>query len=405
MIKSIFSLNILFFIIITSIARLFLSTLPSFEYDESAYRAWSARLVEKGPSSFYSSETFTNNPLGGLYGFYFIGLVKTAFLPDLSFFSKDFDLLLKIPANIADITTGFIIYLLIKKKLDEKWALISFLMYVLNPALLFNSSIWGQYDGLATLFLLLSTYLLLIKKNPELSIASFATAWTIKPQALAFAPILLLFMLITYKPFRWLTSSFSFLLTVILIYLPFFPSDPIKGLVYVNQNSTTLFNCTTCFAFNFWGVFGNWQQDSQKFLEIPLFAWGMILLFLFLSIIFFSKPFSQKLKLPYFYLTTATSIMTFFTLLTRMHERYLFPFFAFLLLAALMLRSKTLIFFYIFVSGVHFINLLLPYLYYNHLLTPLADHLVTKFSLFSLILVLSFLFLFKKLLNLKNEKI
>lgn len=389
--------NISILAIITLVIRVIISTLPSFEYDQNAYRAWAARLVELGPSQFYSSEFFTNNPLGGLYIFWLVGFLKTIFLPNLSFFSKDFDLLLKLPTNIADIAAGIIVYLLVKRKMSERWAITGYLLHVFNPALIFNSSIWGQYDGISTFFLLLATYAIVVKKIPELSALAFVTAWIIKPQAIFFAPVLILFFLITGKPVRWVTVTLTSILTLILLYLPFFPNDPISGLIYVNINSVTLFNCTTCFAFNFWGIFGNWQNDFQKFISIPLMVWGIILLLTTFIFIYFIKPFTQKFKPPHFYFTAAISIMAFFMLLTRMHERYLFPFFPFLLLAATMLKSKILIGFYIFMSGLHLINLYLPYAYYNNLvkITNLpVNNLINNFSSLSFISFLGFILLF-----------
>lgn len=397
MLKNNLSLNFFLLIIITLIVRLVFSTLPSFEYDESAYRIWSQRLVENGPSHFYSSQFFTNNPLGGLYVFWSVGLLKTHLLPNLSFFSKDFDFFLKLPTNVADIITGFIIYLIVRRGLNERWAMSGYLMYVLNPAIIFNSSIWGQYDGISTLFLLLATYVVLVKQIPEFSMLLFATAWTIKPQAIALAPALAILNILSSKLVRFVTSILVFLLAITIIYLPFFPINPISGLVYVNRNSVTLFNCTTCFAFNFWGIFGNWQNDLQKFVGIPLFTWGLILLFITFIPIFFRKPFNLKFKSPYFYLTAAISIMAFFIFLTRMHERYLFPFFPFILLAALMLRSRILIGFYILVSCLHLLNLYISYAYYNNLakVTSLPiNNLIDNFKIFSFISFLIFILLF-----------
>lgn len=394
--KSKFNINLLI-IIFVILLRLALSLLPSFEYDESAYRVWSARLVEKGPSQFYSAQFFTNNPLGGLYTFWFMGVLKSIFLPNLSYYSKGFDLLLKFPANIADIASGFIIYLLVKKKLSRSWAIAGFLMYVINPAIIFNSAVWGQYDGLSTLFLLIAAYVVATKKAPELSALAFATAWTIKPQAIFFAPVLMLFILITQKPLKWVTSTVAALLTLIILYLPFFPNNPISGIIYVNKNSTTLFDCTTCFAFNFWGIFGNWSSDLKLFLRIPLLYWGIFLSASTLLILFFSKPFLIKFKPPYFYFTAALVIFTFFTLLTRMHERYLFPFFAFFLLAAILLRSRFLIVFYFIMSILHTLNLYIPYTYYNnqlHITVFPSNNLSQYINYFSAVSALTLVFLY-----------
>lgn len=396
MLKNKFFSNILFLATIAFIIRILISTFPSFEYDESAYRIWSARLVEKGPTQFYSTEFFTNNPLGGLYTFWFMGLLKSIFLPDLSFFSKNFDLLLKLPANIADIISALLIFTLIKKRLGQKWAMAGFLMYALNPALIFNSSVWGQYDGLSTLFLIISSFLISIKKVPEVAALSFATALVIKPQTIFFAPAFVFLVLLTTKPLKWFSSLLIFLITILVLYLPFFPTNPVYGLFYVNRNSADLFNCTTCFAFNFWGIFGNWQNDLQNFISIPLVFWGVMLLLATLVPILFLKPFALRFKPQYFYLTSAISIMAFFMLLTRMHERYLFPFFPFLLLATIMLKSRILIGFYAFISVVHLLNLYIPYAYYNNLakVTNLpVNYLIDNFRIFSLMSFLCFILL------------
>lgn len=377
-------INLYILLIVVLFFRLSLSLLPAFEPDQSAYRFWSKRLVEEGPVKFYSNDIFTNNPLGYLYIFWLVG-----------YFSSESDLLLKLPANIADILSGLIIFSIIKKRLNEKWALLGFSLFVFNPAIFFNSSIWGQYDGFATPFVLLSSYFIIIRKLPEVSSSFFALAWTVKPQALVLAPLLILNILRFYSAWRWLSSFVIFLVTALIIYLPFFPTNPLQGLFYVNINSAQLFNCTSCFAFNFWGIFGNWHNDLNQLLSLPLVIWGMIILAIFLLPFLFLK--SLIFKSPYVYLTAAVSIMAFFTFLTRMHERYLFYIFPFLLLAALLLKSRVLIFFYLLISLLSTLNLYLPYAYYNkHLNLPssLTKLLLSNFEILSLIMVLTFLSLY-----------
>lgn len=390
-----FKINIYLLLLIAIFFRIELSLLPPFEYDQSLYRFWTKRLVELGPSNFYSDEVFTNNPLGFLYSFWIIGLLKKIFFTNIDFFSSEFDLLLKLPANIADILSGLIIFSIIKKSTGQKRALLGFGLYVFNPAIFFNSSIWGQNDGFATLFLLLAGYSILIRKLPELSSSFFALAWIVKPQTLAFTPLFSLIIVKLYPAVRWFASSLFFLITALIVYLPFFPNNPLAGLFYVNINSSQLFNCTSCFAFNFWGMFGNWNNDLNQFLGIPLVIWGVILLSIFLLPFLFLKH--SSLKQPYAYLTIAISIMAFFTLLTRMHERYIFSILPFLLLASLLLKSRTLIFFYILISFLSLINLYLPYAYYNqHLKLPsyLTNLLLSNFQLLSAIVVLTFLLLY-----------
>lgn len=397
--------------ILVLLIRIFLSLLPSYEIDLRGWRFWSDRMTTIGPSHFYSREIFTDNPPGFLYVFWAVGEIQKKFLPEIQYGSKLSDSLLKFPSNFADLLTGFIIYLIIKKFRDKKTALTGFLLYTLNPAIFFNSSIMGQFDGSAALFSLLSVYFL-IKKNrsPELSALSFAISWAIKPQSIVLTPLLTILTLTSFKPIKWLTSGLVFLIASLILYFPFFPQNPLSGLYYVNHAMTGIFTCTSCFTFNFWGIFGNWKDDLVNFLNLPLLYWGFILLAVSFIPIFFIKPFHKKYREPFVYFTAAVSIMAFFTFLTRMHERYIFPFFAFFLIASLLIKSRKLILFYIIYSAFNLLNLYFPYAYYNTelKLTPtLIDQLFKNFSILSVmgfILFLILLGIYLKIINSQRNK-
>lgn len=395
--------------IIVLVIRIFLSLLPSYEIDLRGWRFWSDRMTTIGPSQFYSREIFTDNPPGFLYVFWAVGEIQKNLFPDVHYGSKLSDLLLKFPSNLADLLTGLIVYGIIKKHRDKKAALTGFLLYTLNPAIFFNSSIMGQFDGSAALFSLLSVYSLIKYKSPELSALSFAVSWAIKPQSIVLAPILTLLTLKSFKPTRWLTSGLVFLISSLIIYFPFFTGNPFYGLYYVNKAMTGIFTCTSCFTFNFWGIFGNWKSDLVNFFNLPLMHWGFILLAISFIPIFFIKPFQKRYREPFVYFTAAVSIMASFTFLTRMHERYIFPFFAFFLITALLIRSRRLILFYIIYSVFNLVNLYFPYAYYNTdlKLTPiLVDQLFKNFSILSAIGFVLFLILmgtYLKLISARKE--
>lgn len=369
-----------------------MSFFPAFESDQSAFRFWINRLIEVGPANFYSSAVFTNNPLGILYFFWIIGFLKSTILSSI-ISPSNIDLFLKLAANAADLATGFLIYKIIKEKLNAKAGNIAALMYIFNPGLTFNSAVWGQYDSVAILFLVLSIYYCLIKKTPIICSIFFSLAWITKPQSLVLMPFLFFFFLKNFIPMQWIYSFFSFIATAIIMFLPFFPNNPIYGIYSVNIGSTNLFNCITCNAFNFWGIFGNWKPDTDLFLNIPILYWSLILLTLFLLIILLFK----KTKGDILYFTISISILSFFMLLTRMHERYIAYFFPFILLSAILLKSRILIGFYAFFSLVFLLNLYLPYAYYNNLakITNLpVNILMNYFSYFSFISFLGFILLF-----------
>ena len=367
------------------------SFLPSFKIDQNDWQYWSQRLVENGPANFYSKEVFTDYFPGYLYVFWFIGLVKNLTLPFLSYNSLMFDLLLKLPANLAQLFTAYIIYRVVKKEAGDNLGKIGFILYIFNPALIFSTSVWGQFDTVSTMFMLL-TLLLLTRKKPLLATFAFAISFAIKPQALIFLPILGMLFLIFYKPRIWFFSALVFISTTILIYLPFFPTNPINGIFYLSKTMASFYQCTTCFAFNFWGIFGNWQKDTDIFFGLTKQIWGLVLFALFLAVIFLKKPFRQNFKPPFIFLTTSLSILSFFTFMTRMHERYLFPFFAFFLISALLFKSKKLMLFYVLLSMLHLINLFIPYYYYNYQTISFSESfnfLLSGFQLFSFIYTIS----------------
>lgn len=353
-------------------------------------------MSEVGPAKFYSTQVFTDNPPGFLYVFWALGELKKYLLPNLSFYSPGFDFLLKLPNNLADLATGLLIYLLLKRKTEERWAKAGFLLYALNPAVIFNTSIFGQFDGSGALFAVLAMYLLLVQKQPELATVSLAVSWAIKPQAIALVPVLGLLILISNRPIKWALSGLSFLGTILILYWPFFPTNPISGIFYINERMTKIYTCTTCFAFNFWGMFGNWQNDTTLFLGLPLLYWGIILMIVSFIPIFFLRPFLVRFREPYVYFTAALSVFAFFIFLTRMHERYVFPFFSFFLLGAILLKSKKLLAFYLLFSLFNTLNIYFPYASYNtHLkLTPsLVNFLSANFKWLSMIGFAFFLFL------------
>lgn len=319
-------------------------------------------MIILGPANFYSPHVFTNNPLGILYFFWLIGFLKNTILSNI-ISSSNIDIFLKLAGNISDIVAGFFIYKIIKEKLSKKMGNIAAAIYILNPAFAFNSAIWGQYDSVAILFSILSIYYCLIKKSPVVCSIFFSLAWITKPQSLELAPFLLFFFLKNFKPVQWIYAFLSSVIIAIIMFLPFFPNNPIYGIYYVNLGSTNLFNCTSCNALNFWGILGNWKNDMSLFLNIPMLYWSFILLTVFLIIVFIIK----KMEGNMLYLVIAVSMLSFFMLLTRMHERYIAYFFPFLLISAMLLKSKIIMGFYIFFSLIFLLNLYIPYAYYNNL--------------------------------------
>src|SRR5690242_3059888 len=95
---------------------------------------------------------------------------------------------------MADIATAGLLFTLARRYWAAKTSLMLAALYAFNPAVILNSAVWGQVDSVLTLPILLGV--ILLEKRPAAAGAAFAAALLIKPQALIFAPLPLLWFAI-----------------------------------------------------------------------------------------------------------------------------------------------------------------------------------------------------------------
>lgn len=348
---------ILYYLLLSGfLIRLIFATFPGFHVDTDTFFAWSIRVVQEGFSNFYSPDIWTSYTPGMIYVFYLLGLLKNI----LSLDGEQFYYLLKIPSIIADLVLSYFIYKQLLTTSSRKIAFYGLIFCIFNPVLIFNASIWGAFDGLLTLFLFLSIYYLAQKKLISSSVY-FAIALLIKPQAIAIAPVFGLFLLKNFSISNVLKISIPTLFTVVVLSLPYFPSDPVFGFFNLFINMAQDYKGNSLFAYNTWGIFGFWIDDSIKLGFLSYRIWGLILLSVFWT--FFYLLFFKR-RLDVFTLSTL-AFFAFFFLPTRVHERYLFSAIPFLILISLQFKSKFLIIATIILSTLHLMNLYYVYVYYN----------------------------------------
>lgn len=365
--------------------RFFLSFLPGISSDMGAWFGWAERLTSLPWGEFYSKEIWTNYTPGYFYVLYFLRrfelLFKSLFLVELSGIWRE--ILFKIPANLADIGIGILIYKLLKKK-STKIATLASAFYLFNPAIIFNSSVWGQVDSMMTFLMLLAVYLLL-NKRIILSSFSYASAFLVKPQSLFLAPLFLLLLAQLKIKKDYLKFGFVFLLTILVLSYSFFPNDPFLGIWKMISQMGKDYPYTVLNAFNFWYLFSNWQADQTIFLGISKYFWGLGI-FLFFELLIILRAFSKKNfleKKGNIFLLASLLLLNFYLFPTRIHERYLFPFFPFFLLAAFSWRILKLRLVYVFLSLVHLANLYNVYCFYqsNFLMVDFLSNLISFLSL------------------------
>lgn len=342
---------LIYIIILGFLIRIIFAFLPGFKVDVNAWFVWSERLTSLPLSQFYSDQIWTNYTPGYLYILYFLGHIKNL----LGGGDGLFYLVLKLPAIIAEVVLTIFVY---KKLIHQKrWAKISALAIIFNPAFIFNSSIWGQIDGLLTLMMVLTVFFL-DKRNLVLSSIFWGLSFLIKPQTIALLPVYGIFIKRNIK--NIIQIIFPAILIIFLFSLPFFPGQPLSGIFNLFFRMMRDYSFTSLYAYNFWGGLGFWIPDNLLWLGIPYQLWGYFLLIGFWVLVFLTTR--HKLSL---YSLAALATLSFFFLPTRVHERYLYPAIVFLIVVVSRMRSVKLLLMVVVLTFSHFLNLYYVYVYFN----------------------------------------
>jgi dolichyl-phosphate-mannose-protein mannosyltransferase len=333
------------------IVRFWAMRWPPFPNDMASYIAWGERMRALGPGAFYAEDVFADYAPGYIYVFWFTSIFQNAFFDGAS--TGVIHFLYRFPPVLSDLATTAIIYFvvlrLVRERTDEAaesaplWSAVAAACYAFNPAVIFNSSAWGQTDSVFTLFMLVA-FLLLLGDRPVWSMLVFAVAFLVKPQAISIAPVLGVGLLTFYPPRRVAAALGAGLALGIALIVPFFGLDFVRRFLDVLRNATDVYPYTSLWTYNLWGIYGFWKDDRvggflgmtprQIGLVLYLLAAGGGVAWLVYELRRTTDRFFTMLMFAVYF--TFLPVMV----LTRMHERYLYPLFAFLLLFATLCQLK-----------------------------------------------------------------
>jgi dolichyl-phosphate-mannose--protein O-mannosyl transferase/Gpi18-like mannosyltransferase len=323
-----------------------------FKTDVSTYTAWAIALGERGFGSFYSTIGFADYPPG-----YFYILAAVGHFWRLFFAAHDpgyavLRLLVKLPAILADLCVGALLYAIVRRFAGVALALGAAAFYVLNPATIYISALWGQVDSIAGALALLAIYALLRSEDPSTRATgslginsetgwivfawlSFAYSLLIKPQAAVLLPLLVAFAFVdpARRRARVIATGLGGAAAIVLALLlaePFHPSNPIAAFVWLIERyayGSNVYAYNTVNAFNLWALRGTlWLPDNQYIprpgFGLPQYAWGIALVIAALALIVWR--YVQERTSRALLEGCAVAALAFFVLATRMHERYLF---------------------------------------------------------------------------------
>lgn len=310
------NIKLISLIVIALVMRVLFAPLVTLELDFNTFRAWSLMLAENGPQRFY--ENWSDYLPGYLYVLWGLGVLADAW----PFFSHDFwvRILYKLPAIFADLATGYLIYKIVSKWSEQKAYIASFL-YLLNPAVWANSTLWGQVDGITSLFSVFTLYLSFTQ--PFLSSAALAMGTLIKPQAAFIAPLIMYLWVTKHGVKKTVLLIPSSAVIFIAGFIPFAGNKPILPFIFERlAQAAGQYPYTSVNAFNLWALGGGWwKSDGTGLVSLQALGWFLLTLIIVLCVL--TIQLRHRLDTAKLYLAAAVIFLASFLFLTRMHERHL----------------------------------------------------------------------------------
>lgn len=296
------------------------------ETDMNCFLGWSDMIFNGGFKSFYSSDAFTDYPPGYMYVLYIVGAVRNM----LGASDGLAWLIVKFPAIICDIITGVIIYRIAEKRLGNVFAALISAVYMFNPAVILNSSVWGQVDSVYTFFMVIMLFLLTERKTIAAYFV-FALCIFIKPQAFMFMPLIVYAIIENvfmpkFSGEKFIKNLIGGLCAIAMIFVLALPFG-IGEVTEQYKNTLASYPYMTVNAFNLWGALGqNWTEIKPVTGVINYIVLALIVAYS--AYVFFKT----KAENRYFIVGAVLSFSTFM-LSAKMHDRYAFAAMAMLIIA------------------------------------------------------------------------
>jgi Gpi18-like mannosyltransferase len=313
--------------------------------DIACFKGWAMAVYEHGPSGFYASGIFCDYPPGYMYVLYVVGFLRDVFSIDYN--SAVFTLMVKLPSIIAEVVLALIVCRIARKQMGRTFGLLCGAFVLFSPAMFFNSSVWGQVEAVLILFAVLCLYYLR-KENYWLGALFFALALLIKPQAIMLAPVVgLSYIYALFKKgeteraiLRMIGGAAIVAVVFAAGVLPFTGSQPPDWVLHKYFGVIEEYQYASVNAFNLYGLLGaNWVPADQTFLFMPYQLWGTVFIGLICVAVAVLQWRSRAQRATFD--IGGFLIISVYMLSYAMHERYMLPACAFLLLAYVYTRDMT----------------------------------------------------------------
>ncbi len=300
---------------------------PGHVVDLTTFGQWALNAADNPWDRGYEA-TNANYPPAALLVFELIGRAYRALgLND----SLSLRIALKLPNVLFDCLGGLVVFAIAAKFVDRRAALLAAALYAGNPAIIYDSSLWGQNDSITTVSTLLAVWCL-ISRWRTLAWIVLTFAVLNKPPVIVIAPLFLLEAVLCERSRRRtaLLETAAGLIGAVacgyLCALPFYTDRSLFG-VYARmlgwyQVGSSLYPFTSANGFNVYALFGDFfAPDTQPIAFIALKYWAdaaFISIAAVIFIVYARRRDDRTLVQACFFV-----LLAFFLVLTEMHERYL----------------------------------------------------------------------------------
>ena len=310
--------------------RLWFINDPGHVVDLGTFGQWALAAADNPWDRAYEA-TNANYPPGALLFFELIGRVYRAVAP----LDRDHAALrvaLKLPSIIFDLAGGGVAYAIATRFTGARPALLAAVLVDLNPALVYDSSVWGQNDSITAVTALAAVWCVLARRRTFAWIV-LAFAVLNKPPVIVLAPLFLVEAFATgdarERRARLAQTALGIggaLVCGYLVALPFY-SEKSPIAVYARMIEwygvgSSLYPFTSANGFNVYALAGEFfMPDTLRVFFVPIKYWAD-LAFVAVAAVIYARY--ARLRDDRALLEAAFLIMlAFFLVLTEMHERYL----------------------------------------------------------------------------------
>ena len=319
--------------------RLWLASLPGYEVDVNQYKEWALGSGLMGFPAIYEVTSADYPPLS-LMVFYGVGSAFVASQPPFESGEIPVEIvptfLIKLPHLVFDLLIGGLLVWLVGRvglwgdnRRGEGWGRLAACLYWWNPAVLFGSAYWGQFDSLHG-FLALVAVAALGADRMALAGGALAAASLSKPLAAPLVPLLALAAGLRRGVRGFVTAGLSGLAIAALVFAPFWLTGRLLPVLERVLGDVEAMPYTSLNAHNLWWWLGPWQDASALWLgglsarDVGVGLFLLVYLGVLLRLWQWLRVATGVEYRAGLFVAAAAVISSFFFLSTHMHENHLF---------------------------------------------------------------------------------